>query len=53
LVNQKRLVLQGHANSRASAPPIELAGAIWQTLKDGDEFKVLSAAAMKEWERVA
>jgi hypothetical protein len=30
-----------------------LAGAIWQTLKDGNEFKILSAAAKKEWEGVA
>jgi membrane-associated phospholipid phosphatase len=36
-----------------TAAGIELAGAIWRTLKDGNEFKVLSANAMKEWEGVA
>jgi membrane-associated phospholipid phosphatase len=36
-----------------TAAGIELAGAIWRTLKDGNEFKILSAAAKKEWEGVA
>jgi membrane-associated phospholipid phosphatase len=36
-----------------TAAGIELAGAIWQTLKAGEEFKLLSANAKKEWEGVA